>query len=231
MIPYSPRAMRDMTEPATRAFEFWVSFWPVAPVFGVEWRFAELAEKMSGGVPLTPFTMHSGVRPKPKTKAAARKPKAEKPELKVIEAVEEIVEEAVEVAQAAMPVEDAALEPQVEKAEAAIEEVMEPAAPVAEAKPEAKSDEQPALDLAGEAGPSKPLGLMKKAPKDADDLKLIKGIGPGLEKQLNGLGVYTFRQIAAFSEDDLAWVDDNLTAFKGRCFRDDWIGQAKTKMH
>lgn len=239
MFPYSNRALRDMAEPATQAFEFWVSFWPVAPVFGVKWRFADMAEKMTGGVPLMPTTVHSGARPKPRTATKAKAPK-KKPELKVVEAMETIVEEVVEAAKVAPPVEDAALEPQVEKAEAAIEEVMEAAAPVdpvkaetkAEIEAETKADEQASLDLAeDDAVPSKPKGLLKSAPKKSDDLKLIKGIGPGLEKQLNGLGVYSFAQIAGFSDEDLAWVDDNLTAFKGRCFRDDWVGQAKAKLH
>ena len=73
----------------------------------------------------------------------------------------------------------------------------------------------------------RPATLMDRAPDAPSDLKLIKGIGPGLEKQLNGLGVYTFEQIAAFSSPDLEWVNENLTSFKGRCFRDDWIGQAR----
>jgi NADH-quinone oxidoreductase subunit E len=68
---------------------------------------------------------------------------------------------------------------------------------------------------------------MVEAPRDADDLTAIRGIGPGLARQLNGLGVYKFSQLAAFSEEDLAWVDANLSSFKGRCFRDDWTGQAK----
>ncbi|HUS55365.1 MAG TPA: hypothetical protein VMY41_15350 [Thermohalobaculum sp.] len=34
-------------------------------------------------------------------------------------------------------------------------------------------------------------------------------------------------QIANFSKRDLTRIDKKLTAFKGRCFRDDWVGQAK----
>jgi predicted flap endonuclease-1-like 5' DNA nuclease len=69
---------------------------------------------------------------------------------------------------------------------------------------------------------------MSEAPAEPDDLKMIRGIGPGLESKLNALGVYTFDQIASFSTDDLVWIDENLTAFKGRCFRDDWVGQARS---
>jgi NADH-quinone oxidoreductase subunit E len=62
-------------------------------------------------------------------------------------------------------------------------------------------------------------------PKKADDLKAISGIGPKLETVLNGLGVWTYAQIASWTKEEIAWVDDYLS-FKGRIGRDDWIGQA-----
>ncbi|MGR3271392.1 NADH-quinone oxidoreductase subunit E [Thalassococcus profundi] len=67
------------------------------------------------------------------------------------------------------------------------------------------------------------------APRDggADDLKMIKGVGPKLEKLLHKLGFFHFDQIAGWSAAELAWVDDNLEGFKGRATRDDWVGQAK----
>lgn len=60
-----------------------------------------------------------------------------------------------------------------------------------------------------------------------DDLKKIKGIGPKLEGMLNGIGVFYYRQIAGWSNEQVGEVDDRLTAFKGRITRDDWRGQAK----
>jgi NADH-quinone oxidoreductase subunit E len=60
-----------------------------------------------------------------------------------------------------------------------------------------------------------------------DDLKLIWGVGPKLEKMLNGMGIWHFDQIAAWDEKNLAWVDENLDGFYGRARRDDWIGQAR----
>lgn len=62
-------------------------------------------------------------------------------------------------------------------------------------------------------------------PRKPDDLKAISGIGPKLETVLNGLGVWTYAQIAAWTEEEIAWVDDYLS-FRGRIGRDDWIGQA-----
>ena len=74
---------------------------------------------------------------------------------------------------------------------------------------------------------NRPEMLMRDGPVGGkpDDLKRIKGIGKKLEKVLNGLGVYYFRQIAAFSAADMAWVDSKLK-FKGRIVRDRWVPQA-----
>jgi NADH-quinone oxidoreductase subunit E len=62
-------------------------------------------------------------------------------------------------------------------------------------------------------------------PAKPSDLKAISGIGPKLEKVLNGLGIWTYAQIAAWSPQEIAWVDDYLS-FKGRIGRDDWTAQA-----
>ncbi len=62
--------------------------------------------------------------------------------------------------------------------------------------------------------------------KEADDLKKIKGIGVKLEKLLNSLGVYTFKQIAEWTKEDVAKIDAYLK-FPGRIERDEWIKQAK----
>ena len=62
-------------------------------------------------------------------------------------------------------------------------------------------------------------------PAKPSDLKAISGIGPKLEKVLNGLGIWTYAQIAAWSPQEIAWVDDYLS-FNGRIGRDDWTAQA-----
>ena len=61
----------------------------------------------------------------------------------------------------------------------------------------------------------------------ADDLKMIKGVGPKLEIMLNELGFYHFDQIAGWSAAEVAWVNDNLKGFKGRVSRDNWVEQAR----
>ena len=61
-----------------------------------------------------------------------------------------------------------------------------------------------------------------------DNLKKIKGIGPAIEKTLNGLGIYRFNQIAEMSEYDIDRVAQQLKGFRSRIYREDWVGQART---
>lgn len=72
----------------------------------------------------------------------------------------------------------------------------------------------------------RPMGL-SDAPSDSDELKRIKGIGSVIEETLNGLGIYQFKQIANWDENNVLWVE-NFLAFPGRIKREDWITQAKT---
>jgi large subunit ribosomal protein L19 len=67
-----------------------------------------------------------------------------------------------------------------------------------------------------------------KRPKGApDDLTKITGIGTDLETQLKKLNVMRFDQIAAFSDEDIANLEDVLK-IDGRLERENWIGQART---
>ncbi|MCB1875343.1 MAG: hypothetical protein KDH88_05150 [Chromatiales bacterium] len=61
---------------------------------------------------------------------------------------------------------------------------------------------------------------------DSDDLKIINGIGPVLERKLNGLGITRFAQIAAWSPEDVEKISANLD-FKGRIEREEWVRQAQ----
>lgn len=61
---------------------------------------------------------------------------------------------------------------------------------------------------------------------EADDLKVIVGVGPFLEKKLNAIGIYTFRQIANFNQDDIDQVNDVIEFFPGRIERENWVGQS-----
>ncbi|WP_050528652.1 NADH-quinone oxidoreductase subunit NuoE [Pseudorhodobacter aquimaris] len=83
-----------------------------------------------------------------------------------------------------------------------------------------QADEKPVVAV-------KPEGLTAARDGKADDLKLIKGIGPKLETLCNSLGFYHFDQIANWTAEQVAWVDENLEGFKGRVTRDTWVAQAK----
>lgn len=98
-----------------------------------------------------------------------------------------------------------------------------PAAAPAVAAPAAVA---PVASASAEA--SKPQMLTAARGGVADDLKMIKGVGPKLEKTLHAMGIFHFDQIAAWGPAEQAWVDDNLEGFKGRATRDDWVGQATT---
>lgn len=60
----------------------------------------------------------------------------------------------------------------------------------------------------------------------ADNLKLITGIGPVLERRLNEIGITRWSQIAALTSEDIAKVEDAL-GIKGRAARDNWLAQAE----
>ena len=60
-----------------------------------------------------------------------------------------------------------------------------------------------------------------------DDLKEIKGVGIFTEKKLNALGIYTFAQIARFSEEDQNLVSAAIEFPSGRIAHDEWVPQAR----
>ncbi len=65
-----------------------------------------------------------------------------------------------------------------------------------------------------------------KADAAGDDLKALSGVGPALEKKLHEAGVTTFAQVAAWTDADIADMDEKLS-FKGRIEREGWVEQAK----
>ena len=68
---------------------------------------------------------------------------------------------------------------------------------------------------------------LEAAKANPDDLKLIKGVGPIMEKVLNEHGCYTFEQVANLSDQDVEWVAANINTFPDRITRDKWVEQAK----
>ncbi len=69
----------------------------------------------------------------------------------------------------------------------------------------------------------------KKPKGEPDDLKLIAGITPELEKKLNKLGLIKFDQIANLTDDEIAFVDEQLT-LGGQIENEDWVSKAVALM-
>ena len=167
------------------------------------------------------------------------------------EAVEETPAEEAQVDDAVeIEVEEEISETEVSEAEPEVveEAESEPAeeAPQEEAAPEETAEEHPAeavlRSLEGDEAeseeaeaPEEPVSETSEAaqpeafnePKDGgDDLTAIGGIGPRIAEVLNGLGIWTYAQIASWTPENAAWVEEHLS-FKGRVEREQWIAQAK----
>ncbi|MEP5762696.1 MAG: 50S ribosomal protein L21 [Litoreibacter sp.] len=101
------------------------------------------------------------------------------------------------------------------------------AAPKAEAPKKAAPKKAAPKAAAPKAEAPKKAAPKKAAAKTdgADDLTKISGVGPVIVKKLHALDVTTFAQIAAWTPEDVADMDEKLS-FKGRIDRDDWLKQA-----
>ena len=60
----------------------------------------------------------------------------------------------------------------------------------------------------------------------ADDIELIAGIGAALKKKLVAAGISSWKQIAAWTDEDLAKYDGEL-GLRGRAKREEWVEQAR----
>jgi len=66
-----------------------------------------------------------------------------------------------------------------------------------------------------------------KSDDDADDLQIIHGIGPVIERSLNDIGITNFNQLATLTRQEIEEVAEILKIFPGRIERDNWIGNAR----
>jgi hypothetical protein len=65
-------------------------------------------------------------------------------------------------------------------------------------------------------------------PPKSDDLTLINGIGPAVEKRLHEVGIFTFTQLAALTPADIAASVASIAGMTAeRIIKQDWIGQAR----
>ncbi len=65
-------------------------------------------------------------------------------------------------------------------------------------------------------------------PQERDNLKKIRGVGPAIEKTLNEMGIFSFRQVAEMNDYDIDRIARRLKGFHSRIQREDWVGQAQT---
>lgn len=60
-----------------------------------------------------------------------------------------------------------------------------------------------------------------------DDLVRIHGVGPKIARLLVSMDITSYRQVARFTAEDVAVVNDALEVFPGRIERDDWMSSAR----
>jgi large subunit ribosomal protein L21 len=96
--------------------------------------------------------------------------------------------------------------------------------------PKANKTAKPAAAAApaAEKAPAKAKAAPKAKAADGftDDIKLIGGVGPAIEKKLNEAGITSLKQIAAWTAEDVARFDETMS-FHGRVERDEWVQQAQ----
>jgi large subunit ribosomal protein L19 len=80
-------------------------------------------------------------------------------------------------------------------------------------------------DMKGKGKKAEAFKGFTKPKGEPDDLKLIQGVTPELEKKLNKLGLIKFEQIANLSDDEIARLDEELK-LSGAVENDDWTAKA-----
>ena len=100
-----------------------------------------------------------------------------------------------------------------------------------------------AADQSSETAPSEPAPVVEPATSpgpeaapeaaasaEMNDLKVINGVGPAIERKLNEAGIFSYRQIAGWNEQDIDRVEATVLSgrFAGKIRREDWVGQAKS---
>lgn len=118
----------------------------------------------------------------------------------------------------------AAIQPEPAALEA--EPLIEPAPPEVELVEAAAESAEAAVEVTGEAigeAVGEAAIVMSLA---ADDLTRLVGIGPSLAGKLGAMGVKSFDDIAAWTDEDIAKMDKALD-LKGRAVRERWVDQAR----
>lgn len=203
--------------PGEGPVEYWTSLSPIAPFFGVPWRFAEIEEG----------------RPAPRRAAKPKRTQIRKDVLDVD------VQPAKAAPVKAAPAKAASPKPAAKPAPAKTAAPAKTVAPKAEPKPEAKAEVAPLASVkaapvaealkpaAAKPVAAEPVAAKPAAPEAADDLTLLKGVGPKMAANLKDQGVTSFADIATWDDAKIDRMDEALGGLPGRIRRDDWVGQAK----
>ena len=105
-------------------------------------------------------------------------------------------------------------------------EVVPRAAPHAQrARPAPEAPNSVAAERADKAG-TRPEGFARGTLARIDDLRRIDGITATVERPLQDLGIFTFDQIAAWTGENVAWIEAYL-GFQGRITHEEWVRQAE----
>ncbi len=115
----------------------------------------------------------------------------------------------------------------IQELEAAQQQASERIAALERELESARAMAAPAESAAAHEEEGAPPPALSAPEGEADDLKKISGIGPAIEKTLHEFGIFHFRQIAAFTPENIAWLDRHIRP-RGRIEREDWVGQART---
>ena len=65
------------------------------------------------------------------------------------------------------------------------------------------------------------------AERPGDNLQVINGLGPAMERKLKAFGITTYRQLTALTDVEIERLEQDILRSRGRIAREDWIGQAR----
>jgi predicted flap endonuclease-1-like 5' DNA nuclease len=199
------RALKSLTLPLGLANPLWLAFGAAASAGACWWLLTRIANPFNAEALFAGAAPAKAAAKAAKPAAAAKAPAAAArkaaPEAAPVRPVDERTPETTPVLlEVALDVTSAL----VEAAEAPVEAALEAAHEIVEAPVE---DVAPAVEV-------------------DDDLTIMVGVGPRTARALIDRGVTRFAQLAAWSEDQMAAFDHELS-LKGRSVRDAWLAQAK----
>ena len=81
-------------------------------------------------------------------------------------------------------------------------------------------------DVAGQLLGVRAHSELPGADEAADNLQMLKGVGPKLALKLNENGIFRFEQLATLGTNEVTMLEDRLGPFRGRLSRDRVVEQA-----